>query len=126
MERPDSSANVGWGFCVCGYLFVDGRNFCMCRGKEIEKQCALGVVGVTEGRQRRVLPLQAGDKELAAAWKRVFADLVRRGLDPSTVQLGVMDGLPCLEDAFVSTFRKAKVQRCQLDEARNVLGKVRK
>ena len=108
------------------YLFVDGTNFSMRRGKEIEKQCVLIVVGVTEGRQRQVLALQAGDKESAPAWKGVFADLVRRGLDPSRVQLGVMDGLPGLEDAFLSTFRKAKVQRCQVHKAKNVLAKIRK
>ena len=60
----------------------------------------LVVIGVNEARQRQVLALQAGDKESAPAWKAVFADLVRRGLDPSTIQLGIMDGLPGLEKAF--------------------------
>ncbi len=108
------------------YLFVDGTNFSMRRGQEIEKQCVRVVVGVTEDRHRQVLALQAGDKESATAWKEVFGDLVRRGLDPSTVQLGVMDGLPGLEQAFLSAFRSAKVQRCQVHKARNVLVKVRK
>ena len=108
------------------YLFLDGTNFSMRRGREIEKQCVLVVVGVTEERQRRVLALQAGDKESSRAWAGVFRDLVRRGLDPSTVQLGVMDGLPGLEKAFLSAFRKAKVQRCQVHKARNVIVKVRR
>jgi hypothetical protein len=30
----------------------------------------------------------------------VFADPLRRGLDPATIQLGIMDGLPGLERAF--------------------------
>ena len=53
------------------YLFLDGTNFSMRRGKEVEKQCVLVVVGVTEGRQRRVLVLQAGDKESSKAWAGV-------------------------------------------------------
>jgi putative transposase len=107
------------------YLFLDGTNFSMRRGNEVVKQCVLVVIGVNEARQRQVLALQAGDKESAAAWKAVFADLVRRGLDPSTIQLGIMDGLPGLEKAFREAFRKATVQRCQVHKAKNVLAKVR-
>ena len=107
------------------YLFLDGTNFAMRRGDEVVKQCVLVVIGVNEDRQRQVLALQAGDKESKTAWKAVFCDLVRRGLDPSTVQLGIMDGLPGLEDAFLSTFRRGKVQRCQVHKAKNVLAKVR-
>ena len=38
--------------------------------------------------------------------------------------LGVMDGLPGLEQVFKDEFPRAKVQRCQLHVARNVLAKV--
>ncbi len=108
------------------YLFLDGTNFAMRRGDEVVKQCVLVVIGVNENRQRQVLALQAGDKESKTAWKALFADLIRRGLDPSTIQLGIMDGLPGLEDAFLATFRRGKVQRCQFHKAQNVLAKVRK
>ncbi len=37
-----------------------------------------------------------------------------------------MDGLPGLEKAFLEAFRKAKVQRCQVHKAVNVLTKVRR
>ena len=99
------------------YLFLDGTNFSMRRGHEVVKQCVLVVIGVTEGRQRQVLALQAGDKESSKAWASVFEELIRRGLDPSTIQLGVMDGLPGLEQAFLETFRRAKVQSCQVHKA---------
>jgi putative transposase len=108
------------------YLFLDGTNFSMRRGGEVVKQCVLVVIGVTEHRQRQVLVLQAGDKESKSAWEAVFSDLLRRGLDPATIQLGIMDGLPGLERAFLATFRKATVQRCQVHKAKNVLAKVRK
>jgi len=108
------------------YLFVDGTNFSMRRGNEVEKQCVLVVIGVTEGRRREVIALQAGDKESSKAWSGVFHELVARGLDPSAIQLGIMDGLPGLENAFLEAFRKAKVQRCQVHKAVNVLTKVRR
>jgi putative transposase len=108
------------------YLFLDGTNFSMRRGREVEKQCVLVVVGVTEDRRRQVLVLQAGDRESSKAWAGVFQGLIRRGLDPATIQLGIMDGLPGLERAFLATFRKAAVQRCQFHKAGNVLVKVRK
>ncbi|MHC4406726.1 MAG: transposase, partial [Planctomycetota bacterium] len=84
------------------------------------------VIGVTEDRRRQILALQAGDKESKRAWEAMFADLLRRCLDPATIQLGIMDGLPGLERAFLATFRKATVQRCQVHKAKNVLAKVRK
>ena len=99
------------------YLFLDGTNFSMRRGNEVEKQCVLVVIGVTENRRRQVLALQAGDKESSTGWRGLFQDLIGRGLDPSTIQLGIMDGLPGLEKAFLETFRKAKVQRCQFHKA---------
>jgi putative transposase len=108
------------------YLFLDGTNFSMRRGNEVVKQCVLVVIGVTEGRRRQVLALQAGDKESKGSWEAVFTDLIRRGLDPATIQLGIMDGLPGLERAFLAAFRKATVQRCQVHKAKNVLAKVRK
>jgi len=56
----------------------------------------------------------------------VFRDLKNRGLDPSAMQLGIMDGLPGLDRVFVEEFPSAKVQRCQVHVARNVLCKVPK
>ena len=71
-----------------------------------------------------VLGLQAGDKESASNWREFFKDLKGRRLDGSNVTLGVMDGLPGLEKVFKEEFPKAKVQRCQVHVARNVLAKV--
>ena len=65
-----------------------------------------------------------GDKESATSWREMFNDLKRRGLDASRVQLGIMDGLPGLERVFKEEFTKAKVQRCRVHVARNVLAKV--
>ena len=71
-----------------------------------------------------VIAIQSGDKESATSWREVFKDLKKRGLDGSKIQLGIMDGLRGLEKVFKEEFPKAKVQRCQVHVARNVLAKV--
>ena len=108
------------------YLYMDGTLFSMRIDGTIEKVPVLVVIGVTETGHRTVLGLQSGDKESATSWREMFKDLKKRGLDASRVQLGIMDGLPGLERVFTEEFTKAKVQRCQIHVARNVLAKVPK
>jgi putative transposase len=70
-----------------------------------------------------VLGLQAGDKESASNWREFFKDLKKRGLDLSTILLGIMDGLPGLERIFEDEF-PTTVQGCRIHVTRNVLAKV--
>jgi putative transposase len=106
------------------YMYVDGTLFSMRIDGSIEKVPVLVAIGVTESGHRTVLGLQSGDKESATNWREMFKDLKRRGLDATRIQLGMMDGLPGLEKVFKEEFTKAKVQRCQVHVARNVLAKV--
>ena len=106
------------------YIFLDGVNFDMRISKTVEKVPVLAAIGVTEKNLKMVLGFQAGDKESATTWREFFKDLKRRGLDGSKVVLGIMDGLPGLEKVFKEEFSKARVQRCQVHVARNVLAKV--
>ena len=106
------------------YLYLDGTNFKMRINDSIEQVNVLVAIGVTDTGHKRVLALQAGDKESSTSWRELFKDLKLRGLDKDKVQLGIMDGLPGLEKVFISEFPKAKVQRCQVHVSRNVLCKV--
>jgi putative transposase len=106
------------------YLFVDGVNFDMRVAGSVEKVSVLVVIGVNDQGIRMVLGLQAGDKESASAWRELFKDLKQRGLAKDKVVLGVMDGLPGLERVFKEEFPQARLQRCQVHVARNVLAKV--
>jgi putative transposase len=106
------------------YLYLDGTNFSMRIDKKIVKVCVLVVIGVDENGVKQVLALQAGDKESAGTWRQLFKDLKTRGLDRHAVKMGIMDGLPGLEKVFMEEFSEAKVQRCQVHVARNVLCKV--
>jgi len=108
------------------YIFVDGVNFAMRIDRSIEKVPVLVAIGVTQKGHKMVLGFQSGDKESAPTWREFFKDLKSRGLDGSKVVLGIMDGLPGLEKVFKEEFSKAKVQRCQVHVARNVLAKVPK
>ena len=73
-----------------------------------------------------VLGMQSGDKESASTWRQYFEDLKRRGGNSSAMELGIMDGLPGLEKVFQEEFAHAKIQRCQVHVARNVICKVPK
>jgi len=106
------------------YLFVDGTLFSMRVNGTVENVPVLVAIGVTEAGHRLVPGLQSGDKESASSWREFFKDLKRRGLDGRNVTLGIMDGLAGLEKVFEEEFSKAKVQRCQVHLARNVLAKV--
>jgi putative transposase len=106
------------------YVFLDGVNFDMRIGKTVEKVPVLVAIGVTETNMKRVLGFQSGDKESATTWREFFKDLKRRGMDGSRMMLGIMDGLAGLEKVFKEEFSNAKVQRCQVHVARNVLAKV--
>ena len=83
-------------------------------------------IGVTERGHKLVVGLQAGDKESAFSWREFFKDLKVRGLDGQKVVLGIMDGLSGSESVFGEEFPKAKIQRCQVHVAPNVLAKVLK
>ena len=106
------------------YMIIDGTFFSMRVHGSVEKVPILVVIGVTQEGYRTVLAAQYGDKESATTWRELFKDIKRRGLDPSSVVLGIMDGLPSLERVFKEEFSHAKVQRCQVHVARNVLAKV--
>ena len=106
------------------YLFLDGVNFRMRIAGAIRLTPVLVIIGVREDGSKLVLLLQAGDKESSAAWRESFRDIKGRGLDGSTVKLGIMDGLSGLEKVFAEEFPHAKIQRCQVHVARNVIAKV--
>lgn len=106
------------------YIFVDGVIFKMRVEGSVENVAVLVAIGVTESGVKLVLGLQSGDKESATSWREFFRDLKSRGLDGSSVTLGIMDGLSGLEKVFEEEFPNSKVQRCQVHVARNVLVKV--
>lgn len=105
------------------YLYVDGTNFKV-RRTTVDKEPTLVVVGVDENDRKSVLAMVGGSKENKGTWAMVFSELKERGLDSGAVELGIMDGLPGLEDAFTDAFPRARVARCWVHKARNVFPRV--
>jgi putative transposase len=107
------------------FLFLDGANFKVRRKRQVERLPFLAVIGARSADDKlEVLAIELGDKERKDLWAELFQDLIRRGLDPDAVELGVMDGLPGLEDAFRAAFSNAATQRCQVHAKRNALKRV--
>lgn len=102
------------------YLWVDGTNFKV-RRTTVGREPTLVVIGVDEGDHKSVLAMVQGDKDARSAWEMVFASMKERGFDGSSVQLGIMDGLPGLAEAFIAAFPKARAARCWVHKARNVM-----
>ena len=86
----------------------------------------LAVIGVTHNEFKTVFRLQNGDEKSISSWSEFFKDLKQRGLNTDDVRLGVMDGLPGLETVFKEEFAHAKIQRCHVHVAHNVLAKALK
>ncbi len=105
------------------YLYLDGTFFHV-RRTTVDRESTLVVLGVDEFGRKSVLSMIQGDKDSRSAWEMVLADLKERGLDPTAVQLGIMDGLPGLSDAFTQSFLRARVARCWVHKARNVFARV--
>lgn len=102
------------------YLYVDGTNF-QVRRTTVDREPTLVVIGVDDTDKKSVLAMVQGDKDSRQAWEMVFAMLKERGLDPSKVELGLMDGLPGLGEAFLEAFPRARIARCWVHKARNVM-----
>jgi putative transposase len=126
IEAVDRWRNRDLSLVPIKYLIVDGVSFDMRIDGSVEKVPVLVAIGVTETGCKLVLGFQAGDKESASSWREFFKDLKGRGLNGQKVTLGIMDGLTGLERVFKEEFSNAKVQRCQVHVARNVLAKVPK
>jgi putative transposase len=109
------------------FLFVDGVNIKVRVGQQVYLQSFCVVLGISESKKTyEVLAVTMGDRECAALWEDVFAELVKRGLDVNGVELGIMDGLTGLETAFAQYFPRAQTQRCQIHAKRRALARVRK
>lgn len=104
-------------------LFIDGTNFRIQRRGSVQKEPSLVVLGLDERNCYSILAVEPGTKDNVEAWKAVFSELRRRGLDMKAVRIGIMDGLPGLETAFAETFPNAVTARCWVHALKNALAK---
>lgn len=104
-------------------LYVDGTNFSVQRRGSTEKEPQLVVLGIDDTNRKSVLAIEPGTKDNVDAWEAVFNELIRRGLKTENVRIGIMDGLPGLENLFKKIFPKSVTARCWIHALRNALAK---
>lgn len=104
-------------------LYIDGTNFNIQRRGSTQKEPSLVVLGIDETNRKSILAIEPGTKDNVDAWAAVFEELIRRGLKTETVRIGIMDGLPGLEDLFLKTFPKSVTARCWIHALKNALAK---
>ncbi|MTH55809.1 IS256 family transposase [Bacillus mangrovi] len=104
-------------------LYLDAL-FVKVRRDTVGKEAVYIVLGITPEGHREVLGFYIGGRESSNGWSEILNNLRERGVEE--VLLGVFDGLPGLEDAFLRTFPKADVQRCVVHKVRNTLNHARK
>lgn len=99
------------------YLIVDAHVERVRREGQVRSTAALWVIGVGADGYREHLGVWLGASESGASWRRVFADLVKRGL--TGVQYVVSDEHAGLVAAIQRYFPEAAHQRCQVHFLRN-------
>jgi putative transposase len=104
-------------------LYIDGTNFKIQRRGSTEREPSLVVLGVDENNRKSILAIEPGTKDNVDCWEAVFNELMKRGLKSDDVRIGIMDGLPGLEDLFQKTFPKSVTARCWVHALRNALAK---
>lgn len=104
-------------------LYIDGTNFKVQRRGSTAREPSLVVLGLGRDNHRSVLAIEPGTKDNVDAWRAVFHELKRRGLNPKSVRIGIMDGLPGLERLFKEEFPNAVTARCWVHAMRNSVEK---
>ncbi len=105
-------------------LYIDGTNFKIQRRDSTESEPSLVVLGINKNNRKSILAIEPGTKDNTDAWQAVFSELIGRGLKTKSVRLGIMDGLPGLENLFKKTFTKSVTARCWVHAKRNAIAKV--
>ena len=86
-----------------------------------EDRVILAALGVWPDGRYHVLCFEMVEKETKVSWKKLFRNLLSKGLDTSLLQLVVSDGRPGLHTAIRSVFPKTvRHQRCIFHKLKNL------
>jgi putative transposase len=106
------------------YLQADGVHVTVRKSRGY-KQCVMIVIGIREDGHKEVLYFTLGS-ESTRNFEEVLQNMVRRGLDLSTVELVTIDGARGPINAVERHFGRDRLQRCVVHKTRNVLDKAPK
>jgi putative transposase len=85
-----------------------------------EDQVILTVLGVWFDGRQQIIHYQPSAAEDGAAWSDLLSALIKRGLEPSRVQMVVSDGSTGLPTALAAQLPDAKQQRCVVHKIRGL------
>ena len=85
-----------------------------------EDQVILTVLGVWLDGRHQIIHYQPAAAEDSAAWSDLLSALIKRGLEPSSVQMVVSDGSTGLPTALAAHLPGAKQQRCVVHKIRGL------
>ena len=81
------------------------------------------VLAIDQSNRKTILAIEPGHRDNVDSWRAVFQTLKQRGLDTLSVRVGVMDGLPGLENLFREEFPNSVTARCWVHSLRNAYAK---
>lgn len=85
-----------------------------------EEQVILTVLGVWLDGRHQIIHYQPAAAEDSAAWSALLSALIKRGLEPESVQMVVSDGSTGLPAALARHLPEAKQQRCVVHKIRGL------
>jgi len=117
----DEEDNSGKSF---PYLIIDATYEKVRENGRIRDRAALMVAGIDTDGHRQFLGTYTKASESESSWSEVFAHLVKRGLDPTSVKYIVSDKHVGMRKAIAKFFPQAAWQRCQTHYQRNAESKI--
>lgn len=103
-------------------IYLDGL-YVKLKRNTVSGEVIYFAMGIDEDGYRQILGFYVGGQESSNGWREVLKDLYKRGVQE--VLLGVFDGLPGLEEAFLEVYPKADVQHCIVHKVRSTFPKIR-
>jgi putative transposase len=102
------------------YLLLDGVTMKVKQAGGAKRRLVLVAYGIRATGTRQLIDFRLATAESSAQWEAFLADLFRRGLEGSQLQLIVTDGAPGLHAALELVYGLVPRQRCWAHKLRNV------
>jgi transposase-like protein len=104
---------------VYPFIFLDAVHYSVKEENRIVKKAAYVVLGVTLEGRKEILGIYIGENETSKFWLSVMTDLKNRGV--KDILIASVDGLNGFDNAILSVFPQAQIQRCIVHQIRNTL-----
>jgi len=104
---------------VYPFIFLDAVHYSVKEEHRIIKKAAYVVLGITLEGRKEILGIYIGENETSKFYLSVMTDLKNRGV--KDILIASIDGLNGFDNAILSVFSQAQIQRCIVHQIRNTL-----